>query len=301
MPELFAIWIKYWKKITAFCGVAILLSIILSMPAIMPPHFLSRAVFYPSNPALTDRNALFSEEGRTQDYFGGKADVDRLLSIAGSQPLADHMISKFNLKEHYGIKGGNYEVRRKLSGNYKAIKNSLGAIEVVVYDKDPQFATDLARAIVGYIDSTNLAMIRTTRLRSLEAFEQALLKKETELQTVSDSLSAIKSKYNIVMSEEGFIVRGSNAAAVERARVLQGIQTSLIEEVGQIKRIKGQNAMVAQDMFTTLYMVEDAFPSEKKAKPVRWMIVLGTAVAAFMAVTLFAIFSELIQGAGRRD
>lgn len=181
------------------------------------------------------------------------------------------------------------------------MKNSLGAVEVSVYDKDPDFAATLADAIVGYIDSTNLAMIRTTRLRTLQAFEQAQADKEAELVIISDSLSTLKSAYNIIMSEEGFIVRGSNPSAVERARVLQGIQISLIEGLAQIKRIRSQSAMVAQDNFTTLYIVESPGPAEKKSKPVRWMIVMGTALAAFAAATLFVLFLELLKGARRND
>jgi uncharacterized protein involved in exopolysaccharide biosynthesis len=103
------------------------------------------------------------------------------------------------------------------------------------------------------------------------------------------------------MSTEGFIISGDNAYAVEQARILQGRQNSLITELTQINRIKSQNAMVADDHFSTLYIVEDATPAEKKSKPVRWMIVLGTALASFFAATLFAVVLELLQRVRRNE
>jgi len=295
MLELFDIWIRSWKQMLVFCVSAVILSVIISMPAIMPPYYESKVIFYPSNPSSSDRNTLFNEDGRSMDYFGGKEDADRLLSIAKSQQLADAIIKKFNLADYYNIHAGPYAVRREFNSNYEAFKNSLGALEISLLDRDPQFGAKLAEEIVYHIDSTNWSMISTFRLKAMQSFEEAYINKEAELVNISDTLSRIKQQHNIIMSTEGFIIKGDNAYAVEQARILQGRQNSLISELSQINRLRGQNAMVTEDRSTTIYVIEKATPAEKKKKPVRWMIVLGTALAALVAATIFAIILDLLE------
>jgi hypothetical protein len=65
------------------------------------------------------------------DNFGSKDDVNRFISIANSKELIKFMVDSFKLRAHYNIEEpGYYYVSREFSGNYKAIKNDLGAIEL---------------------------------------------------------------------------------------------------------------------------------------------------------------------------
>ena len=62
MLELFDIWFKWKWKIAIVCSLAIIVSFIVTLPAIMPPYFASKAEFYPANPSATDRNTLIIDK-----------------------------------------------------------------------------------------------------------------------------------------------------------------------------------------------------------------------------------------------
>ena len=63
MLELLTIVYKWKWHISLFCAAAILSGVIFSGPRFMPPYFESFSIFYPSNPAATDRATLFGADG----------------------------------------------------------------------------------------------------------------------------------------------------------------------------------------------------------------------------------------------
>ena len=73
MLEILKIVLKWKNQILIFTVVAVLASVIITMPFIMPPYYKSNMVFYLSNPTSTDRAALFNEkEVGGVSIFGGK-------------------------------------------------------------------------------------------------------------------------------------------------------------------------------------------------------------------------------------
>jgi hypothetical protein len=78
MLEILKIVLKWKNQILIFTVVAVLASVIITMPFIMPPYYKSNMVFYLSNPTSTDRAALFNEkEVGGVGIFGGKEDINR--------------------------------------------------------------------------------------------------------------------------------------------------------------------------------------------------------------------------------
>src|ERR1700743_735942 len=64
---------------------------------IMDEYFLSWSTFYPVNQYLTDRVHIFNSESSAGqiDYFGNKGDVNRVLTIANSEPVINYIIDSF--------------------------------------------------------------------------------------------------------------------------------------------------------------------------------------------------------------
>lgn len=274
MLELLTIIYRWKWHIAIICGLALLASIIFSGPKFLPPYFESTSIFYPSNPAATDRATLFSETGteRQVSYFGTKSDLNRMLTLANSAGLANYIIQKHDLVNHYDVDANNpkhmFYVAREFRGNYEAIKTERDALLVRIYDQDPTKAANMVNDVVKYIDDTNNAMIREGKTKTLAIFDKELKAKKKEL---------VEYQAN----------RNNVLSAVYTEKVI-----ALNEEIAKLQTLYDQYKVSADEGFTSIYLVETASPALTKSKPVRWMIVALTGLASFFISILLAIFLE---------
>lgn len=265
MLEILQIVMKWRKQVLFFTLFGILASIIITIPAIMPPYYKSRMVFYLSNPASTDRAALFNEkEVGGVSIFGGKEDINRFLTILNSSPVSLYVINKYQLGKHYKVKADDpklftFYTQKEFSGNFDAIRNDLGAIEVSIIDTDPKLASEMTKDIVHVSDSIYRAMLVENKATVLELLDKQIADKKAKLAISADAATA--------------------------------------EELSKFSAIRDQYAVSSSKDFRTLYVVEDPMPAVKKYKPVRWLIVLSTALASFLFASFVALLIELYKHA----
>lgn len=195
---------KYKITIIIINVVALVAVIIITLPRFMPAEFESTAIIYSSNPALSDRPYLFKTESGGElsiDLFGGKEDVDRIVSVAKSSQLMVHVIEKFNLYEHYGIDTSHeFHVSKAISRfkkNFKSFRNEYRGIELHVIDQNREMAATIANELVIKIDEINKNMLLESRLKVLKVFEKRLVTKRIEVSNLTDSLTKMRKKYNI--------------------------------------------------------------------------------------------------------
>lgn len=275
MLELLTIIYRWKWHIGIFCTLAILASVIFSSPKFLPPYFESYSVFYPSNPAATDRTTLFGEDGgdRQINYFGTKNDVNRMLTIANSSGLMNHLITKFDLVNHYEVDTTNkkymFYVGREFQGNYEAIKTDKDAIQIKLLDQDPVIASKMVNEAVQYINNVNNSMIRDNKSRTINILKAELDTKDKLIGDLNDELKT------------------SNNKEYLKSRI-----NSLTEEINELQKLYDQYKISADEGFASIYLIETAEPALTKSKPVRWMICAFTAIGAFVFSVLLAIFLE---------
>lgn len=269
MLELLTILYRWKWHIALFCSLALLASIIFSGPKFMPPYFESYSVFYPSNPAATDRTTLFGGDAgdRQVSYFGTKSDLNRMLTIANSGGLMNHLIDRFDLVNHYKADTTNpkypFYVAREFKGNYEAIKTDKDAIRIGVFDRDAETAARMANEAVAYINEVNNSIIRDNKMRTLDILSREIKAKQAGLDAIEES-------------------RQRNSQEME----------FLVEELARLKQLHDQYKVSANEGFASIYVIEAATPALVKAKPVRWMIVVMTGLGAFSFAALMAILLE---------
>ncbi len=295
---------KWRRPILIVVITTIIGSIIISDPHIMPPYYASTSLVYPLNPNLTQSSNLFGDNA--QGYFGGSADIDRILSIAGSMPLKMYIVQKFNLFQHYKIDSSKeryptYAVLEELHDNYHFEKNDRGAIQITVQDKDRNLAAAMANSIVDKIDQTNKELINLNKEKILSIYESKLKQKQGEVQTLTDSIFNLKQRFRLYDDIEDLpsqvrefrAAEGTNYdAATERVKMLEEQRKGAIRELNNNTVLYEQYKSTIDTQVPTLYVLEKAFPAEKKAKPVRWLIVLG---ATLLSLVLSAIAVLLIE------
>src|SRR5580692_3696363 len=96
--------LKWKKPILILTVVAALIAAFVSL-FVMDEYFLSWSTFYPVNQYVYDRSMIFNSEttGGQISYFGGKDDINRIITIANSEPVMNYIIDSFKLVQHYKI------------------------------------------------------------------------------------------------------------------------------------------------------------------------------------------------------
>lgn len=275
----------------------------------MPNYYESKAVFFPTNPNRTERQVLFNKEGSDlgADFFGSKNDVNRFLSIANSAPLVDFIVNYFDLVSHYDYDTTSssfkrYKVTEEFKDNYSAIKTEHGAIEITIMDTDPEVAASMVNMVLTFLDDYNKKNIQSSKKQVLEMFKQTLAEKQKEVDVLTDTLAYLKNTYNIKESgtpgEEGgtYVVTGSDPVKTEIFKVLRSKQDNAIKDMNEVKSLYDQNLAASADEVSSIFIVEQAYPSEKKAKPKRSAIVIGVfLISIFLAVAGALLIDRLKQ------
>lgn len=189
-----------WRKaIRNLCLLTLAGSIVLALW--MKNYYKATTSFYPTSPQLSNPELMFGSSSAVTDYYGGDRELDRLLQIATSNELADHLIARFDLYRHYSIdstsKDGPFKVREIFRGLYSAEKNRNDALVLTMEDADPQLAATMANAARERINEVAQQMTKESQGRLMAAFEDNIRRKQSELVQLSDSLRDLRGRYGI--------------------------------------------------------------------------------------------------------
>ena len=193
-----------WKKpIILTTLVAAIGSVIIVL--LLPVYYQSATTFYAASPDLAMPERMFGTTNEAMEYYGEDEDIDRIMTIATSNELADYLIRTFNLYEHYDIDTNNikapYYVRLKLDKLYKVQKTKYDAIQLSVEDRDKQLAAAMASAARAKIDEIGQRLIKNSQSELLKAYESNIAEKELQLDQLNDSLEMIRSRYGVFNTE----------------------------------------------------------------------------------------------------
>jgi len=281
MFELFEIILRKWKLTLVVCFLTAIVTAGLSL--LLPNIYESHVVFQPGNPNALDRSVVFPSEGsdRAIYIFGGNGDRDRIISLATSGEMFNFLIDKFDLYSHYEInrdeKYAHFKLLQELEENYIIQKNALNALEIKVYDKDPNFAAEMANAIYDKVDLMNYDIIQAKKkdIKSiLETQAKDLKLKTTSLRDSLQNTLALNAKDTITAN---YINTRLDAALDEYANIES--------KLNQYNKILSLNT-------TTLYVYEKAVPATRKDKPKRSFIVVGAVLFMFFVMVVTTLFIE---------
>jgi uncharacterized protein involved in exopolysaccharide biosynthesis len=295
--------IKWKKHILGFTLLSGVVAALFSF-FVMDEYFLSWSTFYPTNQYLSDRSMIFNTEstGGQIDYFGGKGDVNRILSIANSAPLIEYIIDSFKLTEHYKIdKSAKYwktKVTKQFDKNYEAIKTERDAVEISIYDTDANIAHNIVNAIVEKIDELNRLQVNESKQRLFDLLSDQIEEQQSKVNGFVDTLAQLASLYRIrVASVTGgtIVVDGNDFKAVQQYKALLEKQDNAIKELNNRSNIKEQMGVSLQSNASSIFIVEKAFAADRKSKPIRTLIIAVTMVISLFVALLGVLFIEQIN------
>ena len=261
------------------------------------------------------------------DTYGGKADIlefgeeeqaEQLLQILNSAAIRDEIIKKYDLMSHYEIDSTDEFKRTKLFKEYEENinfrRNEYMAVEIEVFDTDPQIAAKIANNISLLLDSVKTVIHKSRALKGFQIVEKQYKKLKTEILAMEDSLSVIMGKgvLDVQSQSEVFsqeyakaLIAGKKSAAEAINKKLENISeygakhialSEILEnERKQLSEIKAKYEEAKVDAFEKIpnfFQTERAYAPEKKAKPVRSIIVLVSTFSIFLLATLLLIIFE---------
>lgn len=315
------------KKLILITILGALLSIGASL--LIDDKYKGVVVLYPSATNSISK-ALLS------DTYGGKADIlefgeeeqaEQLLQILNSAAIRDEIIKKYDLMNHYEIDSTDKYKRTKLFKEYEDNisfkRNEYMAVEIEVFDTDPQMAANIANDISELLDSAKTVIHKSRAIKGFKIVEKQYNQLKKEIGVMEDSLSAIMSKgvLDVQSQSEVFsqeyakaLIEGKKSAANEIDEKLQTISkygakhialSEVLEnERKQLSEIKAKYEEAKVDAFEKIpnfFRTEKAYAPEKKSKPVRSIIVIVSTLATFLLATFLLIVLEQFKQLGRKN
>ena len=261
-------------------------------------------------------SVTFSEvitEDQSVSKFGEDEEAEQMLQILESSSIRGKIINKYNLLKHYDIdqksKYVNTDLTKTYLDNINFKRNNNGAVLINVLDKNPDTAALIANDIASLFDSIKNAMIHERAVTDFEIKKQKLKKIKSQMQQLRDTMTTLSSM-GVVIDDayraltEGYI----NAKDSEMKKsfknkmnmterygsILKSFQIKaefLSERLATMETSYEQAESDANSYLSHKFIVEKAYPAEKKAYPIRWLIVV---LSTFSSV-IFVISGLLIK------
>ena len=311
------VFLYQWRKlIIGLCFLAAVASAIASF--VIEEKFKSSVTMF-----ATPQHSIgeqFYEEQKKEDLleFGEKEDAERLLQILNSDRIRNRVIEKYNLWDHYEIAptdpGANTLMAKEYNSNVSSKLTRYGSILVEVLDKSDTLAALMANDIAFLLDSVSNELRNG---RAMEAFlyaKNSLEQVQGEIRLLEDSMATIRS-YGVydyftqieTLSEQyGTAIVNGQPKRAEQIRIqmeeisqygniynkLDALLESAYEREEVLKKRYDLMYLDATSQLPSKFVVDYAAVSDKKAYPVRWLIVVMSVAATFLISVIGILILE---------
>jgi len=189
----------HWRK--RIFVVTILATAISAVGSLLiPNYYQSQSLFYAASEDLAKPNPI-GDVDREIKYYGTDKDIDRILSIATSNHLLNHLITKFELYKHYDIdpsaERSAFKVRQKLNKLVDIKKTKYGAIFLGIEDTSAELARSMVEEATNYINAFASKNFKGSQSNLLASYKAKITESEGQLRKLNDSLILLKSTYDV--------------------------------------------------------------------------------------------------------
>ena len=189
-----------WKKpILYTCAVAAMGSIIISL--LLSVYYQATTIFFAASSDIAKPEHIAGTSTKDTDFYGNANDIDRVLTFAESNELADYLVRKFNLYEHYDIDStatkAKARIRKAFRGLYDVKKTKRDAIELSVEDEDPEQSAAMANEARNKIDEIGRRAVKENLAYRISSFVEDLKEKEQQLAILGDTLQRLRDQFGI--------------------------------------------------------------------------------------------------------
>lgn len=288
---------------------------------LITPKYQSQVILYPASATSISKELVTDVSRTTKQFlnFGEEEEAEQMLQLLRSDDIKQRVIQKFNLIEHYDIdlQGSYpyYKLELMYQENVKFRRTEFTSIEITVRDENPQMAADIANEIANLVDTVYNQMQRNRAYQAYVIVENEFNLCEKNISVIQDSLKtlAVMGLYNyeeqISDLNRQLNQAQSNSAMYanlqNKIRELNGIENLQSLLIGRLKgetdrlNLLSSKLMEArvdyQQNLPHKFVVNTAKVSDKKAYPVRWLIVVITSLSVFIFISVSLALFESVR------
>jgi capsular polysaccharide biosynthesis protein len=313
---------KWRKPLFIVMVVALVGSWFFSSPWFITPKFKSTVIMFPASSSSISKSLLNEQSVKGQDItaFGEDDQAEQLLQILNSNKIRDRIMRKFDLMKHYEIDSTSdvkySNLFKEYDNNITFRRTEFMAVQISVYDKDPQVAADIANNIAALLDSAKNDMMRQRSVKGFQVVEAEYNSTKAEKDKIVDSLitlgslgvNDVESQSQVLNQQFAIAIMNGNrtaqAALQKKLDVLgkfggiyMALKNSLEFKTEQLILLetKFKQAKVdAEENLPQKFIVSDAYKAETKSYPIRWLIIMVSTVAAlFMSIIVIMVMGKI--------
>ncbi len=299
---------------------AAILSIVVAF--VITPQYLSTAIVFPSRTFSVSKLLIEQNQGGQEDYMdlGDEDDAEKLLQILNSSEIRTKVADQYDLWANWNIDQkspyAQHYLKLKWDDMVSFKRTNFVSIRIDVYDYVANRSADIANSIVAYADSVKFRMQREVAKQALDITKEEYSNTIARINELQDSLQAIKelgvldNKAEIAAYSKGMakaIEKGNESAQKklqEKLDVLKKYGTAYDAVNGDLKKYRLKYPIIKNKFDEALvnyskpmpskFIVDKAVPNEKKAKPVRFLIVAVSTGSAFLLAFFYLLFTQRI-------
>lgn len=270
--DIFRLIVKNFRLFILTGTIAGVVSIIISL--MLPVYYKSTCILYPFNPEAYDPRNV----DKAATPYGTTFDGDRIMALAESREVQNSIVKKYNLLSRYEIDPSDpiadVKVREKLMSNMAIAENSFSAIEISVFDIDPDTAAMIVNDIVAKVDELNKRPLIEINRKIFESYEQIVAAKYQDIDSLQQAFDKIEVK-----------------SAKNRSDIFS---MEMVSAMTDLKSARKSLELIKSD-FSSLNIIQPAEAVAKKAKPQRAIIVLVSVLATLALTFLVLLIIEFFK------
>lgn len=313
------VFILRWRKQLLIVGFAAAI-ISAGVSLMIDDKYQSTVIFFPAQNSSLSKAVMTMDVGAKNDIstFGEEEQAEAMLQILNSDKIKWKIWAKYDLMNHYEIdpthKFANTQLGKTWEGNVNYRRTEFNSIRIDVMDKDPQMAADIANDIAALVDSTKNEMLRNRAAQALEVIEKEYTDLTGYMQELDDSLTVLRKKgvqeYDKQIEQITKVYY--EAIAAGKQNVVRELESQLdtLAKYGSAYKSMTENLEFLRERFVLLkgkydevkvdaaqnithkFVVNEAQKQEKKAYPMRSLIVVVSTLSSLLLAILIIIGVE---------
>jgi tyrosine-protein kinase Etk/Wzc len=349
--------IWFWRRFILI-NLFMVMVVAAAVSLFMPNWYRATATILPpkDDSSMLPRGAMDLLVGLGPVGFGatglGATESQQLSAVLRSRSLADVVIARENLVEHYDL-DTLPEARREFIDLFSVEIDADGLVTVRMPDKDPYKAAAIINTSLATLDSINQNLSTSSARATRQFVESRLTEVELELRATEDSLRLFQEDFGTIALEEQLAVIIQNLAMLRVERMKHEMNLAILEErlgsdharlqaakqkietvdrqiraaestgdsaasltAGNAPRLAMESVRMLRQVavyeqmyqflrqaleqskideqrdIPTFTVLDQAIPPDRKWKPKRTFIVLGSGALAFILMTLLLAWTE---------
>lgn len=304
---------RWWKQLLVVAAVATVLSALFSSPFVITPKYKSFAVLYPANIIP----------------MGTETPTEQMLQVLESDNIRDSIVELYHLFETYEINptaaSAQTDLIREYQGNITFRKTEYESVVIEVMDADPVQARDIVSSIIFYFNRKERSLQKEKAMELVKILDEQVSKKKAEMDSMEAVLTGLRQEYGILdyslqteYATERYLEVISTPGKQSGAKEIEPLLNALKEKGGEFMalnehlwRIRGgyndlkeQLEAAVRDVeknLTYCNVITNPVVADKKAYPIRWLIVVVSVLGTLLMTFLFLSVLENMRGSGTKS